>query len=129
MEEERRTFTVDERKAFGKKTELLFFDAFEDPAFRHPSWFFCVRKPTGLEDSEGIDAILTMYLFPDLHHVPVQIKSSAKYVYDHREKYGNRHCIVVVPHAFTKNEIRARTFEYVFKWLRKKKKKKQPPLF
>ncbi len=95
--------THSEQMQEGINTEARFFSALQSISWNAPGWFKSVRRATHLEDSEGIDPIITI----DAGEVHVQIKSSPAGVRKHHNYHGNKQMVFFIESHYTEVQIRA----------------------
>lgn len=96
--------------AVGKATEDRFYAAFHDSHARLPVWLQGMRRANGLNDSEGVD----FFAITDTGEIPVQIKSSARWIEEYRRKHPNSKAVILVIHqAMTAEEIRVHTCKHL----------------
>ena len=79
----------------GNETELKFFEALQADIRLMPHWYLGVRRATGLEDSEGVDAFVTL----DVGEVKVQIKTSQHRRRDYEKSHNGNGVLVIVLQA------------------------------
>lgn len=94
----------------GGETELAFFEAFQEKAWKWPFWLHDMRHATREQDRAGIDAIARL----DVGDIEIQIKSSHAGLRKHYEKHGRAQLILVLPPLFTHAEIRHKTIQLLY---------------
>lgn len=107
--------TEEENKTFGTTTEFRFFQAFQASGYNSPYWFRFIRKATPEEDLNGVDAFAEL----DTGTVPIQIKSSHAGRLHDIERYGDAHCVIVIPHQMYVTNIRDLVFNRLYIWRQK----------
>jgi hypothetical protein len=101
--------TFEAMVARGKESEERFFKAFTKGRWRKPSWYKSVRPATGLEDSEGYD----FFINTDIGELPIQVKSSKKYVARYRRRHPESDAIIVVVGNLSRSRIRELTLHLI----------------
>lgn len=104
--------TYNEMQVVGSFAEYRFMSAMRAPSSDAPYWFRGLRSATHEEDQGGVDAVA----FLDTGEVPIQVKSSMRGLKKDCDRYKNEHCIIIVSQSMDIDEIRQKTFHFLYRW-------------
>lgn len=94
----------------GKDSERLFLAAFEEERWIKPRWYQSIRCATAAEDADGYD----FFVCTDRGEVPIQVKSSNRYIVAYRQRHPNSTAIIIVVGlSHTAAQIRRDTLEAI----------------
>ena len=96
----------------GNQTELKFFEALQSDIRLMPYWYLGVRRPTGIEDADGVDAFVTL----DVGEVKVQIKTSQTGRHDYEKFHkGNGVLVIVLEGGSSLQYAKGKILDFLYK--------------